>query len=88
MVFQNGTRKNLQRSHLIKEINMDENQYWIKFFKIAAIVIVILTSLGSACAIQNNYMIGKAISDGIDPIKAKCAFSASDNLPICALLNK
>ena len=63
---------------------MNDNEFWIKVWKIAAFVFVVTILNVSGCTINKQSQIRSAIEKGTDPIAAKCAIDASSaSYPLC-----
>ena len=62
---------------------MDENQFWVNFWRTAAIALVAIVSVMAGCIANNTAAIKQMVADGANPIDAMCALNGSSNDPQC-----
>jgi len=58
---------------------MDENQFWVNFWRTAAIALVAIVSVMAGCTANNTAAIKQMVADGANPIDAMCALNGSSN---------
>ena len=62
---------------------MDENQFWVNFWRTAAIALVAIVSVIAGCTANNTVAIKQMVADGANPIDAMCALNGYSNNPQC-----
>ena len=69
---------------------MNENEFWLRFWRGFFIVFAILVFNIAGCTIHQNNSILKAIESGVSPERARIAFSSqvSDGEKIAAILTQ
>lgn len=52
---------------------MNENEYWIKFWRTVAAFLILFTGIVGGCTVHQNEVKKDLIASGKDPIEVTCA---------------
>ena len=64
---------------------MGDDEFFLTIWKLAAIVIISIVLTVSGCVSYTNSRISTAIENGVDPLKASCAFN-NDGKSMCTIV--
>lgn len=64
---------------------MENNEYWIRFWKVIGVTFSVLVLNITGCVIHRNERITEMVMEGIPPIEASCAVN-SDTHGNCEMI--
>lgn len=65
---------------------MNDNEFWLKIWGLAAAVVIVFILAISVCTINSDAAIVSMVERGIDPVKARCAIYNADTTPAAAVV--
>jgi hypothetical protein len=63
-------------------ITMNDNEFWIKLWKVLGTVLVLVAVTASGCEISRQHMRTQLVANGKDAIDVRCMESNSSD-PVC-----
>jgi len=66
--------------------DMDENQFWLTVWSLAATAVVIMSLVFTDSANKEDVIIKQLIKDGYDPIALSCIYSPSERNQLSCLI--
>lgn len=66
--------------------DMDENQFWLTIWSLAATAIVIMSLVFTDSANKEDVIVKQLIEDGYDPIALSCVYSPSERNQLACLI--
>ena len=64
---------------------MSDEEFFLTIWKLAAIVLISIVLSVSGCISYTNSRISNAIENGVDPLKASCAFT-NEGRSMCTIV--